>query len=189
MAYRKKIAGILCVLQQNAGTVILGLVFWFWVWSFVLFDYGVTHLPCCTICRPQDALVVFTGGTGRVQKGLALFEAGWAPRLFVSGACATRKMVLGSRDHTNITLGYNAKHTLGNVRETIAWLRKEKLRTAYLVTADYHTPRSLMLLRQSMPEGHFIPCPLRTPPSRRLFQTFLEYHKCLVSRFWTKDKA
>ena len=101
-----------------------------------------------------DAIVVLTGGSLRVQSGLALLAAGKAKKLFVSGVyhstdvAALLKVSRQSPEHVAccIVLGYEADNTLGNAVETAQWMRQEGFRSLRLVTANYHMPRSLIEL-------------------------------------------
>lgn len=108
-----------------------------------------------------DAIVVLTGGTGRVHEGLTLLEAGAARKLFVSGVYRgvdVQALLRVAQRNTGeldccIILGYAADSTRGNARETADWVRKEKLASIRLVTASYHMPRSLLEFRRSLPPG------------------------------------
>ena len=106
-----------------------------------------------------DAIVVLTGGVGRVQEGLTLLEAGAAKKLFVSGVyrgvdvqalLRVAQRAPGDLDCC-IILGYAADSTRGNAAETAAWVQSENLRSIRLVTASYHMPRSLLEFRRTLP--------------------------------------
>ena len=64
---------------------------------------------------------VMTGGTGRVEAGLKLLQAGAAPRLFISGVnkdVKVHELIRGQEANAAITLGYEAEDTKGNADET-----------------------------------------------------------------------
>ena len=117
---------------------------------------------------PTDAIVVLTGGSDRVETGFDLLERGLARRLFISGVAPDVEVpaLLAVADRRNgsagccIVLGHDASDTLGNARETAAWMRREGLASLRLVTAQYHMPRSLLVFRRAMPGITIIPHPV-----------------------------
>lgn len=181
---------------------IFSFLFCFSIWfgGFVWFVMKIPTHPILTT-PPSDAIVVLTGGSGRLEEGLELLAKRKAKMLFVSGVSkkttlddllhyiepATRKKV----ETMPIVLGHEAENTVGNARETIAWLRKEKHKDIYLVTSNYHMPRSLIEMREAAPELNFIPAPVfpedvsqspwwQNKPVRTL--VLIEYHKFLASK-------
>jgi uncharacterized SAM-binding protein YcdF (DUF218 family) len=127
--------------------------------------------------RQTDAIVVLTGGTGRLIAGLALLSEGRAKKLFVSGvyrgidvAALLRLARQAPREvECCIILGYAADNTVGNARETAAWMRKEGYTSLRLVTASYHMPRSLLEFRRVMGDITIIANPVH-PERFRLAQ-------------------
>lgn len=115
-----------------------------------------------------DAIVVLTGGSLRVQSGLALLAAGKAKKLFVSGvyhgtdlaALLRSDHALSERAACCIVLGYEADNTQGNATETAAWMRQEGFHSLRLVTSSYHMPRSLLEFSRAMPEVRIIAHPV-----------------------------
>ncbi len=98
-----------------------------------------------------DAIVVLTGGSGRLEAGLALLRDNNARRLFVSGVYQgidVNQLLEMFRENPReledrVAIG-NAVSTLGNAEETAAWVRAEGITSIRLVTAAYHMPRSLL---------------------------------------------
>lgn len=117
---------------------------------------------------PTDAIVVLTGGRGRVETGVELLRQGLAPKLFVSGAGGRASLddLLPDRLPVTpeiaaaVTLGREADDTPGNALETAAWTRRENIRSLRLVTAAYHMRRSLLELQTAMPQMRIIPHPV-----------------------------
>jgi uncharacterized SAM-binding protein YcdF (DUF218 family) len=145
-----------------------------------------------------DAIVVLTGGSLRVQSGLALLAAGKAKKLFVSGVyhstdvAALLKVSRQSPDNVTccIALGYEADNTLGNAVETAQWMRQEGFRSLRLVTASYHMTRSMLEFSRVMPELRIVANPVfpesvrqehwwASPVTTTLI--LVEYHKYLLS--------
>jgi uncharacterized SAM-binding protein YcdF (DUF218 family) len=107
----------------------------------------------------SDAIIVFTGGSLRLEAGLALLASNKAPKLFVSGVhtgVGVKQLLRLSLQHPEaldccIDLGYAANDTRGNAVETASWLQAEGRTSLRLVTANYHMPRSLLELRHAAP--------------------------------------
>ena len=118
-----------------------------------------------------DAIVVLTGGTGRLETGLQLLERNFAKRLFVSGVAhgvdvAALLRVAQRRPNELaccIAVGYRADNTAGNAKETADWVKQQGFRSIRLVTASYHMPRSLIEFRRMMPTIKIIPHPVFPP--------------------------
>ncbi|MBM3566531.1 MAG: YdcF family protein, partial [Alphaproteobacteria bacterium] len=80
-----------------------------------------------------DAIVVLTGGSGRLDAGLDLLARGRAEKLFVSGVYhgvdVQRLLQIARREkdgiETRIAVG-TAANTRGNAAESTAWMRREK---------------------------------------------------------------
>jgi uncharacterized SAM-binding protein YcdF (DUF218 family) len=146
----------------------------------------------------SDAIVVFTGGSLRLEAGLALLVANKAPKLFVSGvhtSVGVRQLLRLSLQHPEaqgccIDLGYAANDTRGNAVEAASWLQAEGRTTLWLVTANYHMARSLLELRHAAPRAVITPYPVSPPhvpldhwwrkPATGLF-LFGEYNKYLLA--------
>jgi uncharacterized SAM-binding protein YcdF (DUF218 family) len=118
--------------------------------------------------RIADAIVVLTGGPERVRTGMALFAAGAADWLFVSGVgrdVAPRDLS-GSdlpppdRLACCVTLGRRARHTDGNALETADWARATGIASLLLVTASYHMPRARRTFAAALPEVALLPHPV-----------------------------
>ena len=135
-----------------------------------------------------DAVVVFTGGEGRIPRGLAALETGWAPRLFVSGVdpevrpgeFAAEYDVTAKMMGCCVALGFKSYDTRSNAEEVAAWLAENECKSVRLVTSDWHMRRAALELERELPD-HFavIRDAVPTEPSLRIL--FLEYHKLLAA--------
>ena len=154
---------------------------------------------------PTDAIVVLTGGTGRLEAGLQLLAEKRAERLFVSGVArgvdvaALLRIARRSPDELAccIAVGYQADDTSGNARETAEWMRTQGFTSLYLVTANYHMPRSLVVFRRAMPGMKIVAYPVfppqfkseswwRFPGTAELLAT--EFNKYLIARLALDDR-
>lgn len=151
-----------------------------------------------------DAIVVLTGGMGRIEQGLKLLREGRSGLLLISGVDKDVRpqevvaeyglKVAESGAGARIVLDYGPRDTIGNARETARWMREQGFTSMRLVTSSYHIPRSMMEFRQAMPEAVILPVPafpewaaldkvvLVSRGSLRLI--LLEYHKYLFRRLY-----
>lgn len=113
-----------------------------------------------------DAIVVLTGGHGRLEAGLELLERNLAERLFVSGVYrgVDVKTLLAVVEHGGADLEQrvgigDATNTRGNAVETAAWAHRYDIRSIRLVTASYHMPRSILEFRHALPDVVIVPHP------------------------------
>jgi uncharacterized SAM-binding protein YcdF (DUF218 family) len=115
-----------------------------------------------------EAIVVLTGGEGRIETGLKLLAANKAPVMLISGV--HRNVTVSDLIHlyhqdTNlapkIELGYAAQDTSGNADETAAWVEKHHVQSMIIVTANYHMPRAMLHLGTQLPDTALYPYPVR----------------------------
>jgi len=146
---------------------LVGFALGAWCAGFVWFAAAIPRaLP--PDAGPADAAVVLTGGSGRIDEGVALLMSGRAGKLFVSGVGEGADMaaILPTGAVTPetvaccIVLGHDAADTRGNARETAAWMRQEGFTSLRLVTGAYHMPRSMVEFRSAMPDVAVVPHPV-----------------------------
>lgn len=165
---------------------LLAFLFLGWVMGFLWF---VLALPGPAGAERTDAVIVPTGGAGRIARGLAVLDEGLADKLLVSGVdpevraseFAAEFGVPDARMECCVTLGFSAVDTRSNASETAKWVAQNEVGSLRLVTSDWHMrraaaeldralPRQVTVIRDAVPtEGHFT-------------VLFLEYHKLIASR-------
>ena len=187
-----------------------GLLIIVWIMGLIWFvdEVPTSHTENST---KTDAIIVLTGGTGRLETGLQLLSEGYANLLFVSGVArgidvqSLLKLFSRNRDDFTccIVVGYRADNTAGNAVETTKWIIENKFNSLRLVTASYHMPRSLFEFRRKMPLIKIVPHPVfppqfkrqnwwRWPGSAQLLAS--EFNKYLISKIglnrhdWTWEK-
>jgi uncharacterized SAM-binding protein YcdF (DUF218 family) len=142
--------------------------------------------------RKTDAIVVLTGGGGRIDRGLAVLRAGDAKRMLVSGVdpdvrpveLAVQFKIERALMACCIDLGWQAVDTRSNADETAKWVQRHGFKSVRLVTTDWHMPRARMELR-SMLGGDVVVIgdAVRSGPNSPGWRVlFREYHKFLVRR-------
>jgi uncharacterized SAM-binding protein YcdF (DUF218 family) len=142
--------------------------------------------------RKTDAIVVLTGGPGRIGRGLDALRAGDAERMLVSGvdpAVKPHELAAQFKRDTRlfdccVELGHEAVDTRSNADETAQWVRKHRYKSVRLVTTDWHMPRARMELSHALGGdveviGDAVESSPEGPGSRVLLR---EYNKFLVRR-------
>jgi uncharacterized SAM-binding protein YcdF (DUF218 family) len=133
-----------------------------------------------------DAIVVLTGGAGRLERGIDLLERGRAQRMLVSGVDrAVRPTELAARYRTDpklfeccIDLGREAVDTRSNALETADWIGRHKFGSVRLVTSDWHMPRARFELGRQTEDLTIVTDAIQSSPSLRML--FLEYNKYIL---------
>ncbi|MFC3578635.1 YdcF family protein [Sphingomonas hylomeconis] len=104
--------------------------------------------------RTTDAIVVPTGGAGRIDRGLVLMQAAAAKRMLISGVApqvlpgelAAEYKAPRQLFACCIDLGHEAVDTQSNAEETAAWVSAHRYRSVRLVTSDWHMARARLEL-------------------------------------------
>lgn len=177
----------------------IGLLIAIWVAGLAMFVERIPHAPNATENARTEAIVVLTGGRGRVDRGAELLAAGAAERLLISGVgqdVSPRDLIpadklAADRLECCVTLGRAARNTRENAIETAGWVVANGIGSLRLVTADFHMPRSLLEFRQRLPNMRIVAEPVmsrnvryeswwRWPGSAALLAG--EYNKYLAAR-------
>ncbi|MGF7151210.1 uncharacterized SAM-binding protein YcdF (DUF218 family) [Sphingomonas zeicaulis] len=157
-----------------------------WALGFALF---VVLLPQPLPPARSDAIVVLTGGPGRIERGLALMRRGLAKRMLVSGvAPAVKPHELALRTRAPLALfeccvdlGHEAVDTRSNGEETARWIEARGYRSVRLVTTDWHMPRAALELRHALPRDvTVVGDAVKSDPNFGML--LMEYNKFLVRR-------
>ena len=154
-----------------------------------LLGYGAFAL---TLPRPAgdertDAIVVLTGGPGRLERGFERMERGFAQTMLISGVPrAARPEDYANRYRVDprifperIALGRESVDTRTNAEEVARWLARRRYRSIRLVTSDVHMRRARYEIgRKVGPEISILADAVATGPDLR--QSFEEYNKLLL---------
>lgn len=163
------------------------------VWAFGFLWFAIA-LPQPAGAERTDAIVVPTGGGGRIAHGLDLLREGRAGRMLVTGVdehvkpgeFAAHYRVAPDLLECCVTLGFAALDTRGNARETAEWVAAGKVDSIRLVTSDWHMRRAALELAGTLPDSvTVLRDAVRTEPS--LWMLFIEYHKLIAAwlvQFW-----
>lgn len=166
-------------------TVLLVLVSW-----VIGFMWFAVSLPQPLADKTTDAVIVPTGGAGRIAHGLEILEARQARLMLVTGVdpdvkpaeFAAEFDVSMQQMQCCVVLGYIAEDTRGNAQETADWVATNKIKSLRLVTSDWHMRRAAGELRSKLPTNiAVVEDAVQTQPT--LFTLFLEYNKLIASWF------
>ena len=136
-----------------------------------------------------DAIVVITGGKGRIEHAAKLLADGKGKRLLIAGADpSVRKADLvhrlgGKRRlfECCVDLGSESVDTRSNAEEAKRWMERRKFHSLRLVTSDWHMRRARYEFNRQFDDGtKIVPDAVKTEPS---FATlFAEYNKYVLRR-------
>jgi len=136
-----------------------------------------------------DAIVVITGGKGRIEHAASLLAGGKGKRLLIAGADPSVRKVdlvnrLGGKEKLFdccVDLGSESVDTRSNAEEANRWLERRGYRSIRLVTSDWHMRRARYEFNRQLDPGiTIVPDAVRTEPN---FMTlYAEYNKYLLRR-------
>ena len=161
----------------------------FLVWAIGFLWFAVALPRPAEEAVKADAVIVPTGGAGRIARGLEVLDQGLARRMLVSGVdrevrpseFAAEFGVAPERMDCCVTLGFAAVDTRSNAAETAKWVAQNEVRSLRLVTTDWHMRRAAGELDRALPD-HVTVIRDAVPSQPDLATLFLEYHKLLASR-------
>lgn len=166
---------------------VFSLMFLGWAIGFLWFVVALPR-PAET-ATVTDAVIVPTGGAGRIARGLEVLDKGLAEKMLVSGVdpevkpgeFAAEFGVAPEEMACCVTLGFAAVDTRSNAAETAKWVAQNEVRSLRLVTTDWHMRRAAGELDRTLPD-HVTVIRDAVSSSPDLGTLFLEYHKLLASR-------
>ena len=165
---------------------IASAVFLVWALGFLWF---AVDLPQPAEKQETDAVIVATGGAGRIARGLEVLDQGLASRMLVTGVdrdvkpgeFAAEFKVPQAQMECCVSLGFRAVDTRGNANETADWVARNEVISLRLVTTDWHMRRAAGELDRKLP-GTVRVVRDAVPSQPNLWTLFLEYHKLIASR-------
>jgi uncharacterized SAM-binding protein YcdF (DUF218 family) len=156
--------------------------------GFMLFAFTLGR-PAAADAAPTDAAIVLTGGSGRIEHGMAVLRAGKARRLLVAGAdpSVTKADIarrLGGSERLLkccVDLGSESVDTRSNAEEGARWLAQHGFKSVRLITSDWHMHRAAYEFRKQL--GSRVTLIPDALPTRPRFRTlFGEYNKYVLRR-------
>lgn len=172
-------------------TCLTVLILWAFGWMWFATNIALSEPENSN--SKTEAIIVLTGGNGRINAGLDLLAANAPSKLFISGVHqgTTEDDIYKSwknpttRQPCCVTLGYEAVDTLGNAAEVKKWVDDQGIKNFRLVTSSYHMPRAMHELSRVMDTENIIQHPVFSddfePWQGRFWSlTFSEYNKILI---------
>ena len=149
-------------------TILILLYMFVFIW-FGGFIFYAKHINSYSqdLSSKTQAIIALTGGRNRIAEAVNLYNQGFAPKLFISGVNKDislndikSKQLLHINNETDVTIGQQAKNTIGNATETAEWIKKNNISSIRLVTSNYHVDRSIIEFNEQIPELKIIPHPV-----------------------------
>jgi len=164
-------------------------IFGLWLVGFLIFAAQLPDTVDVYDVQRSEAIVVLTGGAGRIEAGAQLLQSEVGERMLISGV--GHAVTLDALDSLSplsilqkeccVDLDHLARNTQGNAWQTKAWLRDQQFESLILVTADYHMPRSLLVFENALPDAFISPFPVDADVS--IGYLMMEYNKFLITYF------
>jgi len=160
------------IYRRGAST--MGKTLFFLVGFFVtLWAGGLYHfassLPDRVVDEKSktDAIVVLTGGSGRLDAGVSLLANKMAAKMFVSGVYkgveVSTLLKLSQQNPKDLSccigIGY-AENTIDNALETFDWAKDNRIKSIRLVTSSYHMPRAMLEFENTLEDVSIISNPV-----------------------------
>jgi uncharacterized SAM-binding protein YcdF (DUF218 family) len=155
--------------------------------GFILFAVTLGR-PAPNDAARTDAVVVITGGSGRIEHGINVLERGAAKRMLIAGA----DPAVTKRDLSRLTgkerivrccvdLGSESVDTRSNAEEAGRWLATRNYKSLRLVTNDWHMRRARYEFRKVLGKRYtLVTDAVRSEPS--FLTLFGEYNKYVLRR-------
>jgi uncharacterized SAM-binding protein YcdF (DUF218 family) len=156
--------------------------------GFILFAFTLGK-PAPANASPTDAVVVLTGGPGRIEHGIEVLREHKAKRLLVAGAdpSVTKgdivRRVGGSRALVQccVDLGSESVDTRSNAEEAGRWVTNHRFHSFRLITSDWHMRRARYEFEKVLGSKYqIVSDAIRTEPS--FVTLFAEYNKYVLRR-------
>ncbi len=171
------------------------LIILFLIYGFIVFLKKI-HYNQFNFNNKTDGIAVLTGGKGRINLGLELYNKNRNLKLIISGVDkkVSDKSIIPNdiKNKSSITIDKDSESTYQNAKIINKWASKYKLQNITIITSYYHMPRSMTLIQALTPTINFYAYPVEKKISSKtsfteniLYYFFLteEYIKYLVSHF------
>ena len=179
--------------MRKLALYIASLIILFFIYGLIFFFKKIQYNEINF--NPQtDGIAVLTGGKGRINLGLELFNKNKNLKLIISGVDkkVSDKSIIPNDflNKSNITIDKDSESTYQNAKIVNNWATKYKLKNVSIITSYYHMPRSMILMQLLVPSVNFYAYPVKKKVSNKIsfkedifYYFFLseEYIKYLLS--------
>ncbi len=163
--------------------------------GFSFFQSYIKALPVNSYSQNIQAAVLFTGGSGRLERGAEYLKKVANKPLLITGVNSKITMdillkenIIPAKDSNRVELDYSAIDTIDNVKTVKKWAIKNSFNNIALITSAYHTPRSLLLFDRTTPylkNLKITPISVKNTKTSQLY-LFKEYNKYLYTYIFIK---
>ena len=148
------------------------------------------------IYQNTSSIVVATGGSNRILRGVQLIEEDLKRKMLITGVGkGISKIDIASAINANkvqteileccVDLDLSATNTQGNAYEAGIWLKKNNLTSSFLVTANYHMPRLILEFSKLNPKINLNIIPVK-PDKDPINNIYLPSNFLLISKEFLK---
>ena len=141
-------------------------------------------------------IIVATGGSNRILKGLLLTQIENDRKMLITGVGKgikkgdIAKAILANEEQIQVLnccvdLGLSALNTQGNAYESYRWLKHHNAQSSFLVTANYHMPRLVLEFERIAPEIKVNLVPVQ-PSNDPIQKIYLPKNLILVTKEYLK---
>ena len=101
-----------------------------------------------------EAIVVLTGGRGRIEEGIKLYREGKGRQLFLIGVdpLVKKHELFSGKGGDNVFLEKVSRNTLENAIYARDLITKNKVNSIRLITSRYHMKRATLIFRNALPK-------------------------------------
>src|SRR5574337_240537 len=145
-------------MKRNGAIAVLTVSLALAAYLFLDFTAGIKAVSAGPVDQGDaDAIVVLTGGMGRVEEGLSLLRKGKAGLLVLSGVHADADLDsiflnhLDRSERPKIVLEKRSGSTFENAVEVRRFMEERGLKSMVLITSAYHMKRAEYIFRKIMP--------------------------------------
>ena len=148
------------------------------------------------IYQKTSSIVVATGGSNRILRGIQLIEEDLSRKMLITGVGkGITKVDIASAINANkiqteilkccVDLDLSAINTYGNAKEAGLWLKKNNSTNSFLVTANYHMPRLILEFSRLRPKINLNIVPVK-PDLDPITRIYLPNNFLLISKEYLK---
>ena len=148
------------------------------------------------IYQKTSSIVVATGGSNRILRGIQLIEEDLNRKMLITGVGkGISKVDIASAINANkiqteilkccVDLDLSAINTYGNAKEAGLWLKKNNSTNSFLVTANYHMPRLILEFSRLRPKINLNIVPVK-PDLDPITRIYLPNNFLLISKEYLK---
>ena len=149
--------------MRNLILYTFSIIIVFKIYGFLIFIKKIQYQEI-SFSEISDGIAVLTGGKGRINLGLELFNSNRNLRLIISGVDkkVSDKSIIPEdlKNKFNITIDKDSESTYQNAKVINKWASKYKLKNVTIITSYYHIPRSMMLIQSLTPSINFYAYPV-----------------------------